>query len=138
MPWVQGEFLVDTTDVWVSKYQDSPWAFQVMLVDTVENKWIYRREKSIKKPLIEIIVRTNDGIPYLRPEIQLLYKGGSSKVREKDLFDLQTMLPILSTHEKEWLILSLQQQFSEGHPWIGLIQKAKASNSPYKYDKKEH
>ncbi|MDQ0971767.1 hypothetical protein QFZ31_001645 [Neobacillus niacini] len=129
MPWVQGEFLTDTTDVWVCKNQDSPWAFQVMLVDTFENQWIYRRDKSIKKPLNEIIVWTNEGTPYLRAEIQLLYKGGSSKVREKDFMDLQTMLPILSTQEKEWLTLSLQQQFSEGHPWIGLI---------HKYDKKEH
>ncbi|WHY03083.1 hypothetical protein [Neobacillus sp. DY30] len=123
MPWVQGEFLTDTTDVWVSKNSDSPWAFQVMLVDTFENNWIYRREKSVKKPVNEIIVRTNDGIPYLRSEIQLLYKGGSSKVREKDFHDLQTMLPILTSQEKAWLSQSLQQQFPEGHLWISYLQK---------------
>jgi hypothetical protein len=107
-----------------------------MLVDAFENQWIYRREKSIKKPLNEIIARTNEGTPYLRPEIQLLYKGGSSKVREKDFMDLQTMLPILSTQEKEWLTLSLQQQFPEGHPWICLIQKQLPSNTLYNYDKR--
>jgi hypothetical protein len=136
MPWAQGEFLTDTTDVWVSKNLDSPWAFQVMLVDVFENQWIYRREKSIKKPLNEIIARTNEGTPYLRSEIQLLIKGGSSKVREKDFFDLQTMLPILSTQEKEWLTLALQKQFPEGHPWIELIQKQIPSKTLNNYDKR--
>jgi hypothetical protein len=50
--------------------------------------------------------------------------------------DLQTMLPILSTQEKEWLTLSLQRQFPEGHPWIELIQKQIPSKTLYNYDKR--
>ncbi|WP_419887888.1 nucleotidyltransferase domain-containing protein [Neobacillus niacini] len=123
LPWNEGEYLAHTTDVWVSKSHNSSWAFQIMLVDTEDKNWIYRREKSIKKPVNELIVRTYDGIPYLRPEIQLLYKGGSSKIRGKDFDDLQTTLPILTSQEKEWLSSSLLQQFPQGHPWVAYLQK---------------
>ncbi|KGM44975.1 hypothetical protein P9D43_03295 [Neobacillus niacini] len=123
LPWNEGEYLAHTTDVWVSKSHNSSWAFQIMLVDTEDENWIYRREKSIKKPVNELIVRTYDGIPYLSPEIQLLYKGGSSKIRGRDFDDLQTMLPILTSQEKEWLSSSLLQQFPQGHPWVTYLQK---------------
>ncbi|MED2184292.1 nucleotidyltransferase domain-containing protein [Bacillus wiedmannii] len=118
MIWEEGEFLKSTNDVWVSKNNNSPWAFQIMLIDSEESYWIYKREKSIKRAINEIFLSTPEGIPYLKPEVQLLYKAGSSQVREKDYNDFQTILPILSLQEKEWLKVSLKQQFPEGHAWI--------------------
>ncbi|MFB0832125.1 nucleotidyltransferase domain-containing protein [Brevibacillus laterosporus] len=118
MIWEEGEFLKSTNDVWVSKNNNSPWAFQIMLIDIEESYWIYKREKSIKRAINEIFLRTPEGIPYLKPEVQLLYKAGSSQVREKDYNDFQTILPILSLQEKEWLKVSLKQQFPGGHAWI--------------------
>lgn len=32
--WHEGEHLTSTNDVWVSKRERSPWAFQVMLMDS--------------------------------------------------------------------------------------------------------
>lgn len=98
--WEDGAYLNSTNDVWVSKSDDSPWAFQLMIIDTEENFWTYKRNTSIKRPVAEIILKTVEGIPYLRPEIQLLYKAGGSKVREKDFNDFQTMLPSLLPQEK--------------------------------------
>jgi hypothetical protein len=118
VPWEDGEFLESINDVWVSKNANSPWSFQIMFLDNVHDDWIYRRERSIKKLKSSIYLRTSEGIPYLKPEIQLLYKAGSSKVREKDFKDFQTMLPFLSTQEKNWLKHSLHKQFPEGHTWI--------------------
>ncbi|OMF31270.1 nucleotidyltransferase domain-containing protein [Paenibacillus sp. FSL H8-0259] len=115
--WEDGEYLNSTNDVWVSKSDDSPWAFQLMIIDTEENSWTYKRDKSIRRPMAEIILKTVEGIPYLRPEIQLLYKAGGSKVREKDINDFQTMLPTLLPQEKAWLKSSLTRQFPEGHDW---------------------
>ncbi|WP_326943016.1 hypothetical protein [Aneurinibacillus migulanus] len=102
-PWEDGEFLESINDVWVSKNANSPWSFQIMFIDSVNDNWVYRREKSIKQPKSSIYIRTSEGIPYLKPEIQLLYKAGSSKVREKDFKDFQTMLPLLSPEEKNGL-----------------------------------
>jgi hypothetical protein len=120
-PWEDGEFLTSINDVWLSKNTDSPWSFQIMLVDSENNEWIYRREKSIKRAKNKIFLRTNEGIPYIKPEVQLLYKAGSSKIREKDYKDFQNILPLLVSKEKEWLKSSLNKQFPDGHDWIGYL-----------------
>ncbi|ULL18363.1 hypothetical protein DVH26_30195 [Paenibacillus sp. H1-7] len=119
--WEDGEYLNSTHDVWVTKNDESPWAYQLMIIDTEDDYWIYKRDKSIRKPMAEMILKTVDGIPYLRPEIQLLHKAGSSKVREKDYIDFQTMLPSLLHQEKAWLKSSLNRQFPEGHDWVGFL-----------------
>lgn len=119
--WENGEYLNSTNDVWVSKSDKSSWAFQLMIIDIEENDWIYKRDKSIRRLMAEIYLKTVEGIPYLRPEIQLLHKAGSSKVREKDYIDFQTMLPSLLPQEKEWLKSSLNRQFPEGHDWVEFL-----------------
>jgi hypothetical protein len=123
-PWKDGEFLDSVHDVWVSRNENSPWSFQLMLMDSVKDEWVYRREKSIKRPKSSMYLRTSEGIPYLKPEIQLLYKAGSSRMREKDFKDFQTMLPVLSPEEKKWLKLSLEKQFSEGHHWRDIFKNS--------------
>lgn len=119
--WENGEYLNSTNDVWVCKNDESPWAFQLMIIDTEENSWIYKRDKTISRPTAEIILKTVEGIPYLRPEIQLLHKAGGSEIREKDYIDFQTMLPSLLQQEKVWLKSSLNRQFPEGHDWIKFL-----------------
>ncbi|UVI29994.1 nucleotidyltransferase domain-containing protein [Paenibacillus spongiae] len=116
--WEEGEFLAATDDIWVCKGGDSPWVFQIMLVDTERDSWIYKRERSIRREVSDIFMTTEEGIPFLKPEIQLLYKGGSSGIREKDERDFQTFLPLLEPHAKEWLAASLKRQFPGGHPWM--------------------
>lgn len=119
--WENGEYLSSTNDVWVSKSEESPWAYQLMIVDTEGDSWIYKRDQSIRRPMAEMILKTAEGIPYLRPEIQLLHKAGSSNVREKDYHDFQSMLPSLLPQEKEWLKSSLNRQFPEGHGWVEFL-----------------
>jgi len=121
-PWPPGEVLPSyVSDVWVRRDDDSPWAFQLMLEDVEEGQWVYRRLPAIRRPLAEICLLTDEGIPYLRPEIQLLYKGGSSGRRPKDLADLKRMLPLLAERERTWLRESLSQQFPAGHEWLACI-----------------
>ncbi|MCS7461304.1 hypothetical protein N0M98_14225 [Paenibacillus doosanensis] len=119
--WEDGEYLNSTNDVWISKSDESPWAFQLMIIDTEEPYWTYKRDRSIRRPVADIILKTEEGIPYLRPEIQLLHKAGSSKVREKDYRDFQTMLPSLREQEKVWLKSSLLRQFPQGHDWVRFL-----------------
>lgn len=93
----------------------------MMLVETEQQSWIYRRDKSIRREIEDIFLRTNEEIPYLRPEIQLLYKGGSANVRVKDFKDLQIMLPYLLPEQKDWLKITLKKQFPTGHSWLDYI-----------------
>lgn len=119
--WEDGEYLNSTNDIWVSKSSETPWAFQIMIIDTEENSWIYKKDKSVRRPIDDIFLKTVEGIPYLRPEIQLLHKAGGSQVREKDFNDFQTMLPSLLPQEKAWLKSALNRQFPRGHAWVEFI-----------------
>lgn len=92
-----------------------------MIIDTEDDRWIYKRNKTIQRPINDIFLKTIDGIPYLGPEIQLLHKGGSSQIREKDYSDFNTILPSLLPQEKAWLKSSLLLQFPEGHDWFKFI-----------------
>ncbi|WP_029192777.1 nucleotidyltransferase domain-containing protein [Paenibacillus harenae] len=125
--WREDEYLDLTGDVWACKDDASPWAFQLMLVETEQDDWIYRREQSIRRALRDITLKSPEGIPYLRPEIQLLYKGGSKNIRSKDHDDFHTILPSLSPQEIEWLASALRKQFPEGHAWVDIIRQKKDS-----------
>ncbi|MFC3800403.1 RimK family alpha-L-glutamate ligase [Cohnella sp. GCM10012308] len=110
--------LTEETDIWVRRDAHSPWAFQLMLIDVADGCWTYRRSRAVHRPAAELFLRTEGGVPYLRPEIQLLYKGGSSSIREKDRRDLDAMLPRLNEAERGWLRGALLTQFPQGHEWL--------------------
>lgn len=116
--WESKELLGQVNDIWVKKDEQSAWVFQLMFVDKIEEDWVYRRHSVIRRKANDIFLTTTDHIRYLRPEIQLLYKGGSSVIREKDNLDWRTMLSYLTIEEKEWLVSGLKGQFPEGHRWI--------------------
>jgi hypothetical protein len=71
-------------NLWFKKKGESSWAFQVMIIDSENDYWIYKRNDTIRRKLTDFGLTTSEGVPYIRPEIQLLYKGGSSLIREKD------------------------------------------------------
>lgn len=120
--WEKEEHLSVTKDIWVSKDSGSPWAFQIMLIDVNRKSWVYGREQSIHRPMTDIMTKTKEGIPFIKPEVQLLYKGGSSEVREKDRHDFLTVFPVMEPMAREWLKSSLKKQFPEGHVWIDYIE----------------
>jgi hypothetical protein len=59
--------------------------------------------------------QTHDGIPYLAPEIQLLYKAKAS--RPKDEADFARTLPALNKKSRQWLAQSLALIHPD-HPWL--------------------
>lgn len=117
------------TDIWARRDAHSPWAFQLMLIDIRDGMWTYRRARAVRRPADDLMLRTDDGVPYLRPEVQLLYKGGSASIRDKDQRDLETMLPCLTEAEKTWLCDALRAQFPQGHPWLLRIEENMANGA---------
>lgn len=65
--WEDEEYLNTTNDILVSKSNQTPWAFQLMLIDTEDGSWIYKKNKSVNRPIDDIFLKTDDGI-----HIQLL------------------------------------------------------------------
>jgi hypothetical protein len=57
---------------------------------------------------------TSEEIPYLVPEIVLLYKA--KNVRENDERDFEAALPSLSTEQKTWMRRALDV-VHPGHAW---------------------
>ncbi|WP_216647536.1 hypothetical protein [Bacillus sp. THAF10] len=124
--WQAGEQLEPHYDnLWAKRKTEDAWSLQIMLFDHDEVNWIYKREKSIRKPWTEIGEVSSSGIPYLRPEIQLLYKGGSSVLRKNDEQDLETVLPLLDGGRVQWLYEALSSQFPRGHEWLNKINACK-------------
>ena len=119
-PWPQGVFLEPPVNsVWVRSEDHGPWRFEIMLMETEGHEWVYRRLRSIRGPIADLGLETEDGIPYLRPEIQLLYKSGTG--REKDSDDLARVLPRLRQQRASWLLRSLRSQYPQGHDWLDAV-----------------
>jgi hypothetical protein len=86
---------------------------EVLLQESDDHRWRFRRELSVSMPLSEVGVRSR-GIPILRPEIVLLYKAKAP--REKDEQDFVALLPALDAAQATWLIEALER-CHPGHPW---------------------
>ena len=80
--------------------------------------WICRRDETIRAPFEQIVRRTTDGIPYLVPEVVLLFKAKAQ--RDKDEADFAGVLPKLSTVQRTWLREALSR-VHPGHPWLGRV-----------------
>ena len=120
--WPVGEYLHSPVNsIWVRQGEGEPWVFEIMLMETEGDEWVYRRLPSIRGPITALGLQTNEGVPYLAPEIQLLYKG-RHQYRPKDMEDLQAVLPYLPDCQRQWLLDCLRRQFPEGHEWIKVLK----------------
>lgn len=113
--WDDGyELTPDEDNVWARPTPESAWAVQFMFNPGGGSTWVYHRVPTITRPLDEVILRTGDGIPFLAPEVQLLYKAGSrGGVRPKDQADFDTVLPHLDATRRRWLRNALPSE----HAW---------------------
>ena len=112
----EDEFLpVGVHDIWCRPHEHAPWTFQFMVSDASADQWIFRRTAQIHGPLSTFGYVTQDGIPYLAPEIQLLYKARG--LRPKDEADFARTLPALDEKRRHWLAQSLAL-VHPGHVWL--------------------
>lgn len=106
-------------DVWCRPGKTDPWALQLMIADTNDEQWLCRRDPRINRPITTIGHQTKDGIPYLLPEIQLLYKAKG--LRSKDEADFTKTLPYLDRESRHWLAQALAV-VHPGHPWLTQLE----------------
>jgi hypothetical protein len=121
--WARGDFLeAPVNSVWARRPGEDAWAFMIMLMEAQGDEWVYRRLPSIRGKIADLGRTTDDGVPYLAPEIQLLYKG-RREVRPHDTLDLERVLPKLPQEKALWLLECLRMQYPRGHPWIPLLER---------------
>jgi hypothetical protein len=99
---------------WVRESETGRWRLDVMREPAEGNIWICRRDERIRRPYDQLILQTEDGIPYGRPEVTLLFKAKAP--RPKDEGDLAAVLPSLGSEERRWLGDALDRAHP-GHPW---------------------
>lgn len=80
--------------------------------------WVCRRDPSIRRPYADLVHRDRRGIPYVAPEVVLLFKARHT--RPKDEQDLEAVLPLLSPGQRSWLATSLRR-VHPGHRWLEIL-----------------
>jgi hypothetical protein len=118
-PWRLDEVLdMAIHDIWCRPTSTQPWALQLMIADTHDECWLFRRTPTIVRSVAAVGSATADGIPYLAPEIQLLYKAKG--LRSKDEADFMQTLPALNQERRQWLRNALTTAHPH-HPWLNRL-----------------
>jgi hypothetical protein len=76
-------------------------AVELLLNEADGADWVYRRNTRVRLPLAEAVLHSADGIPYLAPQVVLLYK--TKQPRPQDELDLAAALPMLDATQRAWL-----------------------------------
>jgi Aminoglycoside-2''-adenylyltransferase len=113
--------LEETHQTWVREPSTGRWRLDVFREPSDGDTWIFRRDASIRMPYERVIDWTDDGIPYGRPEIILLYKAKHAD-RERDQGDFGAVLPLLEPARRRWLAEALEV-VHPGHPWLAELDE---------------
>jgi hypothetical protein len=92
------------------------WRFDVMREPHDGDVWISRRHESLRRPYAQLVRTGRDGIPYLSPEVNLLFKARHA--RPKDVADYERVAPLLTGAQRAWLDAALAL-VHPGHAWLG-------------------
>ncbi len=117
-PWTPEH---DHHTIWCRPSPSAPWCFELLLADVVDDRWTFRRDPRISRPLAELGSSTASGIPFVRPEIQLLFK--SKQPRPKDQADFDAVLPRLDPIARTWLVEALSL-IDPSHAWLRSLTTA--------------
>lgn len=114
--WGDEPLALDVRDVWCRPHPQAQWTLQLQINEADGNNWVWRRDPSVTIPISRLIHRSREGIPFLAPEVQLLWKA--KMLRERDEHDFETVLPLLAPQPKDWLARHLPS----GHPWLRTLR----------------
>jgi Aminoglycoside-2''-adenylyltransferase len=111
--------LAETHQSWVREPATDLWRFDVFREPSDGDTWLCRRDESLRLPYDHVIEWTDDGIPYGRPEIVLLFKAKHAH-RDRDQADFESVVPGLEPERRRWLRESLEQ-IHPGHAWLSAL-----------------
>jgi hypothetical protein len=96
-PW-RGALPPSAHELWSRERGHETWQLEILIEERDDDRWFYRRDRDIGAHTKDIGRTTADGIPYIRPDIQLLYK--SKAPRAVDESDLISVLPRLDPAQR--------------------------------------
>jgi hypothetical protein len=102
-------------ELWGRRRGRSWWEVELLLNECADGEWRFRRDMRVRRPLAEIGIATDGGLPALAPEIVLLYKAANPQLKDEN--DLAAVQPALDDRQSEWLNSALEL-VHPGHPWL--------------------
>jgi hypothetical protein len=115
-PWVDGEWLAPPIhEIHTQRALGEPPLLEFLLNETDEGFWRFRRNMEVERPLLAIGIVSAQGVPFLTPEIVLLYKAKAS--RPGDEADFARTVAALGRRRSRWLRRAIEQ-CHPGHPWL--------------------
>jgi hypothetical protein len=119
-PFAQAPAALDGhQQTWVRDPATRRWRLDIFREPSDGDIWICRRDSRIRLPYVDVIEWTEEGIPYGRPEIILLFKAKHAD-RPKDEADFAAVLPKLDSVRRSWLADALRL-VHPGHLWLDRI-----------------
>ena len=95
----------------------------LLLNEREGDAWRFRRDPRVTRARERLVLRSPDGLPYLAPEVALLFKsatsGGPSRPRDEADFDA-VMAAGLEPERRRWLRDALAV-YRPGHPWLARL-----------------
>jgi len=93
-------------------------AFDIFFNPIDGDDWLSRRHAGVRVAVADLIRRTPARIPYLAPEVQLLYKAKYH--RAKDDADFEAAIRVMDAAQRQWLRKVLATHHP-GDPWLGRL-----------------
>jgi len=115
-PWLDGELL--EPPVHQIRARSTGYEFDVFLAEADDDDWIYRRNHRVTRRRNEIGGASSLKIPFLSPEIVLLFKA--KYLLAKDQADFARASPRLTKSKKQWLATALKLAHPDC-PWISSL-----------------
>lgn len=91
------------------------WQLEIVVEQREGTRWTYRRDPRIGLHVRDLGRVTAEGVPYIRPDVQLLYKSKQSRANAES--DFLTVLPRLDPAARSFLAAGLWAT-APGHRWL--------------------
>jgi hypothetical protein len=104
-----------THQTWVMCPAINGWRMDIFREPGDVDTWVYRRTGELSAPRPWACGRGAGGVPFVAPQIVLLFKAKAARVKDEADFALVT--PRLSPEARDWLAAALAV-IHPGHPWI--------------------
>lgn len=119
-PIAAGEPLpAEAHELWSRERGRDAWQLEILVEEREGDRWTYRRDARVGLRAKDLGRFSNDGIPYIRPDVQLLYK--SRAPRPVDESDLLAALPRLDPYQRATLAAWIGSM-NASHRWLDRLK----------------
>ncbi|MEQ4206304.1 hypothetical protein [Actinopolymorpha sp. B9G3] len=119
--WTPDEELRPGPHGFVIPDDSHPCPITIMLTASDGDEWVYHRGTgNVRRPHTRMTLTTERGLPFVGPEVALLYK--SPMLRPKDWQDFDDIHEMLDDERREWLIDNIAHRRPD-HPWLPRLRR---------------